>query len=186
MNSRSLATPQDPRADSGANPDKKPRRRSVKAPATSEGNAGQKLVETTASVTIAEFGAKSNPATSPIEHIEYNDHVLKVEPQRGGWKVTVFPKGSPFALHRIAYTSEFTGRDIVIAQAKAMVDAESPKEPAPAPAPAPAPTPEQTDAIEALSGEIEKTVAELGQMLLRWGGKAVSMAKRVYFSIDAR
>jgi len=182
MNSRSLASPQDPRGDSGANPDQKPRHRSIKAVAAGEGNAIEKPAEALAAVTVGELAGRSKPASSPIEHIEYNSHVLKVEPQRGGWKVTVFPKGSPFALHRIAYTSESAGRDVVIAQARAMVDAESPKEPAQAPTPAP----EQVEVVEAHSAEIEKTVAEIGQLLLRWSSKAVSTAKHVYFSIDKR
>jgi hypothetical protein len=181
MNSRSLATPQDSTGDGGANPDRKPRRRSIKAVATGEGNAIEKPAGPPPA-TVAAFDNRSKPASSPVEHIKYNGHILKVEPQRGGWKVTVFPEGSPFALHRIAYTSESSGRDLVVAQAKAVVDAESPKPPAQSPAPAP----EQAEAVDVQSEKIEKTVAELAQQLLQWSSKAVSAAKRVYFSIDKR
>lgn len=178
MNSRNLATPQDPRADSAADSNDKPRRRPVSSRVAREESAREKPVE--ASASVAEFPGRSNSASSGLERIEYHGHVLKVEPQRGGWKVTVFPEGSPFALHRIAYSSESSGRDRVIAEAKAMVDAERPKEPAPTPAP------EQPEIVEAQSAEIEKVFAELGQLLLRWSSNAVSAAKRIYFSIDAR
>jgi hypothetical protein len=82
----------------------------------------QKSVEGSVLIAVAKFDGKSKVTTGATECIKYKGYTFKIELQRAGWKVTIFPKGSPFALHRIAYTSEVAGRDVAIEQAKAIVD----------------------------------------------------------------
>jgi hypothetical protein len=82
----------------------------------------QKSVEASALTAVAKFGGKSKVTTSVAEYIEYKCYRLKIEPHHTGWKVVIFPKGSPFALDRTPYTMEVAGRDVVVEQAKAIVD----------------------------------------------------------------
>src|ERR1700694_1849824 len=82
----------------------------------------QKSVEASALTAVAKFDGKSKVTTSVTEYIEYKCYRLKIEPHHTGWKVAIFPKGSPFALDRTPYTREVGGRDVVVEQAKAIVD----------------------------------------------------------------
>ena len=179
MNSRNLATPQKPYADSATNPDAQPRRRSVNA-RVSAVSGSETPIEIPAPVTVAETGGRTAPTVKTIEHIEYSGHILKVEPQRGGWKTSIYPHGSPFALHRIAYTTEPSGRDLVIAEAKSIVDATTLRAPPSEAAVA------QAETIQPESMEIEKIFDQFAGSLLRWSDSALSALKRIYFSIDDR
>jgi hypothetical protein len=187
MTSRSLAKPQNPRADRAAATTPKRRPRALNVRALSE--AGDETVHYDVPVPQAAVEETPAPAGAPGETIAYNGYLLKVEPQRRGWKATIFPPKSHFALHRIAYTSDETGRDRVIAEAKAIVDAELP-------APAPAAEPAAPDAARATQGfalgemlprfEIAAPLRRLRTAFAQACTRVMKAAKRIYFSIDSR
>src|SRR6202049_673374 len=82
----------------------------------------QKSVEASALTAVAKFDGRSKVTTSVAEYIEYKCYRLKIEPHHTGWKVAIFPKGSPFALDRTPYTREVGGRGGGGERDKAIVD----------------------------------------------------------------
>jgi hypothetical protein len=127
MNTRNPVDPKKPRAAGNAYSAAKPRRQHRPLGTRTKNKCGvsnkdQKSVKASALTTVAKFDGKSKVMTRFTECIEYKGCTLKIELHRTGWKVAIFPKGSPFALHHIPYTTEISKRDIVVEQAKAIVD----------------------------------------------------------------
>ena len=135
---------------------------------------GRKPVEPAAVVGSSDSKPQPKEDTRQSECIFYRGYELKVQPQRNGWKVAIFPQGSPFALHRIPCTSEDSKRAAIIAEAKAIVDAELPAQIAPEVDSAPPDAPKQDDEPQvAVSVRTRHTVS-----------RAWSTVKRIYFSVD--
>lgn len=127
MSIRNPVNPQDPRAAAGTYPAAKPRHQHRPLGTRSENKRGlpnkdQKPVEAAALTADAVFEGKSKVTPGGTERVEYKGYTLSIEPHRAGWKVAIFPKGSPFAHYSSPYTAEITGRDVVVEQAKAIVD----------------------------------------------------------------
>jgi len=156
------------------------RRQPVATRAVSKRGKPPKSADAAALTALAKAGGHTKPTGRTIECIAYKGYTLKVEPQRNGWKVAIFPNGSPFALHRIPCTSESSGREAVIAQAKAIIDAAS----AMPTLQQPATEPDDTSESWVLS--LELFLLRIRNVSLQWWTNTAATLKRVYFSIDTR
>jgi hypothetical protein len=118
---------------------------------------------------------RSTAPQEPVIDYEYKHHVIRIESQRMGWKAAIYPKGSPFAWAGGFYTPEASGRDALIAQAKAAIDKALGLEPG-------IQADETTTAVPRNS-EVSQRFALLAraQQLLKRGWTWV---KNIYFSVD--
>jgi len=185
MTSRNLAKPQTVEADREDESDIGRRLRTIGARAISKKAETKKSLDS--SPTVAALKSAPDSESSASEFIAYGGHVLKVEPLRAGWRVAIFPEGTHFALHQIPYTSDQTGRDKVIAEAKSIVDNVTAKDGL---------TESVAEPRESAAGQH----VSLGEFLLqtwdvfldhqrtvvRWGRNSIATLKRLYFSIDSR
>jgi hypothetical protein len=179
MTARNPVDPQNSHAASDlcSEENRRPQRRPFATRAV--GNPGvlrkkRESAEAAALNAVANSNSQPKVTTGDVECIPYKGHVLKVEAQRFGWKVAIFPKSSPFALHHSPYTSEAGKRDVVIAEAKAIVDRESANEAL------------HTGATEPAESSKRRRLA-LDAFLLRFRRSLTrgwATVKRVYFSVD--
>jgi len=156
------------------------RRQPVVTRAVSKRGKLPKSADAPALTAVAKTGGRTKLTGRTIECIDYKGYTLKIEPQRSGWKVAIFPNGSPFALHRIPCTSESSGREAVIEQAKAIIDAAG----AVPTLQQPATEPEDTSESWVLS--LELFLLRIRNVSLQWWTNTAATLKRVYFSIDTR
>jgi hypothetical protein len=127
MNTRNPVDSKYPHAagDTYSTPKARPQRRPLGSRIANKRSApskDQKSPDASALTAVAGFDGKSTATTGAAERVEYKGYALTIEPHRGGWKIAIFPNGSPFALHRIPRTTDVAGRDLVVEQAKAIVD----------------------------------------------------------------
>jgi hypothetical protein len=188
MKTKLPVDPQNPRTIWGArtedNGSNFPERRRRVALATPAASPPRKRIDQP--VAAVEPERQPDQTVGGTEKIEYNGHTLRVEPHRNGWKVAIFPTGSPFALHRAPYTTEFSHRDNVIAEAKSIIDGVSAKTTAPEPATEPADVAESPEFdFDAYLAELRRPLADLMQQVKQGWGKIVAAVKRAYFSIDS-
>lgn len=150
----------------------------------------QKRSDPSALTAVTKSDAQRTETTGATEHIDYNGHTLRVESQRKGWRVVIFPKNSPFALHRTPCTFEFTERDAVIAEAKAIVDEIGVKKISSEAARAKSTSPEAAkESIAPPKSARRNSVPfflRVQRRSMQWCGKALSAVKRAYFSVDTR
>jgi len=156
------------------------RRQPVAARAVSKRSKLAKSADAPALTAIAKTAGHTKVTGRTIECIAYKGYTLRIEPQRSGWKVAIFPNGSPFALHRIPCTSESSGREAVIEQAKSIIDAASVIPTLQQPATEPADTSESWVLV------LELFLLRIRNVSLQWWTNTAATLKRVYFSIDTR
>lgn len=189
MKTKLPVDPQNPRAmwsarteDNGSNFPERRRR----APLATASTPRKPVDQPTATESV-EPERQPDQTAGGAESIDYNGHTLRVEAHRNGWKVAIFPAGSPFALHRAPYTTEFSAREAVITEAKSIVDALSAKTTAPEPATEPAGMVESSDFdFDAYLAELRRPLLEAMQELKQSCSKAIAAVKRAYFSINTR
>lgn len=57
------------------------------------------------------------------EIIDYMGHRLEISPVLKGWRVSIYPRGSKFALPESPSMLETSAKEVIVAQAKRIVDA---------------------------------------------------------------
>lgn len=179
MSTRNPVDPQNPRAAGAAHLAAKQRRRrqplgTRAANKHSVPGKDRKSVEASALMAVGNFDDKSKVIPKATECIEYKGYELKIEPHRAGWKAAIFPKGSPFALHQMPYSTQVAGRDVVVEQAKAIVDEATADKTLPMVAIEPAESP----------GDWSLTLAAFSLRFQRSLLQGWATLKRAYYSVD--
>lgn len=147
---------------------------------------GRRAIQPTLQPELIATGLTTGPATEsaqlrstapqePVIDYEYKHHVIRIERQRVGWKAAIYPKGSPFAWSGGFYTPEASGRDALIAQAKAAIDKALGLEPGI--------QADETTTTVPRNSDVSQRFALLAraQQLLKRGWTCV---KNIYFSVD--